>query len=220
MSTRAVGDRKRPRSALRAQTVAHTALALVDSGGLEALTMRRLATSLDVQLPTLYRLFDNKQALLDEMAETLLAGVPDRIEPTEGDWTERTKALARAIRETLLAQRDGARIVGGTYTTKEPTFNLVETVLSVLAEAGLSRERALWATTTLFSYVLGEVLEQQGAIGDESELVAASAYEGRFPHLAATPMERIFDFDARFEFGLRVLLAGLEGECTRPARPM
>ncbi|MBC3984073.1 TetR/AcrR family transcriptional regulator C-terminal domain-containing protein [Streptomyces sp. AC536] len=212
---RTQGDRSRARTPLRAETVARTALALVDSGGLESLTMRRLAASLEVQLPTLYRLFDNKQALLDETAETLLAGVLARADLTGDTWEERAAALARALRETLLAQRDGARIVGGTYTAQQATLTLADTMLAILGEAELPPEKALWAATTLFSYVLGEVLEQQGATGGETELLAASVRGGRYPRLAATPWERFVDFDARFDFGIRVLTAGLRAECAR-----
>ncbi|MFE6779359.1 TetR/AcrR family transcriptional regulator C-terminal domain-containing protein [Streptomyces sp. NPDC057702] len=213
MSTGTREGAGRARSPLRARAVARAALALVDSGGLESLTMRRLATSLEVQLPTLYRLFDNKRALLDEMAEALLGDVLERAELPEGAWPRRASALARALRATLLAQRDGARVVGGTYTVNEPTLALAETLLTILGEeADLAPEAALWAVTTLFSYVLGEVLEQQGATGGEVELLDTLAREGRYPHLAATPMHRFVDFDARFEFGLRVLMAGLAAE--------
>ncbi|WP_158890164.1 TetR/AcrR family transcriptional regulator C-terminal domain-containing protein [Amycolatopsis anabasis] len=213
MSTNADGTRTRRKTALRVETVARAALALVDSGGLESLTMRRLAVSLDVQLPTIYRLFDNKQALLDEMAETVLGGVLARVrEDGEADWAGRAAALARAMRETLLAQRDGARIVGGTYTAKQHTLTLAETMLASMRDAGFPGDTALRANTTIFSFVLGEVLEQQGATGGEIETLTASLRGGRYPCLAAAPVELIVDFDARFDFGLRILLAGLSAE--------
>ncbi|MEU3961575.1 TetR/AcrR family transcriptional regulator C-terminal domain-containing protein [Streptomyces buecherae] len=82
-------------------------------------------------------------------------------------------------------------------------------------EAELPPEKALWAATTLFSYALGEVREQQGATGGETEPFAASVRDGRYPRLAATPWERFVDFDARFDFGVRVLTAGLRAECAR-----
>lgn len=208
---------KRPatgtRTPLREETVARTALALVDSGGLESLTMRRLATALGVQLPALYRLFGNKQELLDEMAEMILAGVSARKRPADGEgWTERLAAIAHAIRACLLTQRDGARIVGGSFAAKRHahTLTLADTLVETMLEAGFSAERALWPCTTVFSFILGESLEQQGSAhaGDESDIAARTVDH---PHLSAA---HFLDFDARFDFGLRVLLAGLRAELT------
>ncbi|OLT24053.1 TetR family transcriptional regulator [Actinomadura sp. CNU-125] len=196
----------------RAETVVRAALALVDSGGLESLTMRKLAASLDMQLPTIYRMFDGKRELLDEMAEALIGDVLDRVRPGGAGWPERVAALARGLRAVLLEQRDGARIVGGSYTAKQPTMTVAETALTDLGEAGFPPETAIWAGTTVFCYVLGEVLEQQGADGGAAESLAGSAPGGAYPHLAAMPVERFLDFDARFEFGLRVILAGLRAE--------
>jgi TetR/AcrR family tetracycline transcriptional repressor len=213
MSTEA---RKRTDRSARAETVVCAALALVDSGGLESLTMRRLATSLGIQLPTIYRLFDGKQALLNEMAETILGRVLDRVRSDGGlddaDWTRRITRIARALRETLLEQRDGARIVGGSYTSKQPTLTLADTMLASLRAAGFPSGTLIWAMSTIFSFVLGEVLEQQGAHGAEADLITASVSDGAYPCLAATQVGRFLDFDARFDFGLRILLAGLTTE--------
>ncbi|GAA1948068.1 TetR/AcrR family transcriptional regulator C-terminal domain-containing protein [Amycolatopsis minnesotensis] len=208
MQTRAKG--KRTDGPARAETVARAALALVDSGGLESLTMRRLATSLDVQLPTIYRLFDGKQALLDAMAETILSGVPAEIAVDEdAGWAKRVTAFAHGLRKTLLTQRDGARIVGGNYAAQQHTHTLAETLLGGLHDAGFPAESAIWAGTTVFCYVLGEVLEQQGATGNEVEVLANSLRGNDFPRLAKMPVEQFVAFDARFEFGLHVVVSGL-----------
>ncbi|MDJ1135667.1 TetR/AcrR family transcriptional regulator C-terminal domain-containing protein [Streptomyces iconiensis] len=207
------GEKRQARGGtpLRAETVARTALALVNTGGLESLTMRKLVGVLGVQPPALYRLFGGKRDLLDEMAETVLAGVPDRVRlDQDADWAERVEALAHAVRECLLAQRDGARIVGGSYAAKghARTFTLAATMVETMMDAGFPAESALWPCTTIFSFILGETLEQQGAAdaGGES---AVAARISEHPSLPAVTADRFLDFDARFEFGLRVLLDGL-----------
>ncbi|MFD0904393.1 TetR/AcrR family transcriptional regulator C-terminal domain-containing protein [Actinomadura sediminis] len=212
MSKSEIGPGGRGGTAGRAETVVRAALALVDSGGLESLTMRRLATSLDMQLPTIYRLFDGKRELLDEMAETLLADVLDRVDLDGADWAEHIALLARGMREVLLAQRDGARIVGGNYAGKEPTLTLAERTLEAMREAGFPLETAIWAGTTVACYVVGEVLEQQGYRDGDAERLSASAVPGAYPNLAALPVDRFLDFDGRFEFGLRMIVTGLRGE--------
>ncbi|KPI08936.1 Tetracyclin repressor domain-containing protein [Actinobacteria bacterium OK074] len=221
--------------------MARAALALVDAGGLESLTMRRLATALDSQLPTIYRLFDGKGALMDEMANLVLAGVLDRLPhhwtgkaarpanatsppaatgpitpgwPDEMDWADRITALFNTVRQVLLAQRDGARIVGGSYATKSHTQThlLAETGLEILATAGFPPDTALRACTTLFSYTLGEVLEQQGTAGNEPETMNSTVDTGAYPHLTAASVDVFLDFDARFAFGVGVVVAGVRGE--------
>jgi TetR/AcrR family transcriptional regulator, tetracycline repressor protein len=204
----------RDRRAERTELVVRTALDLVNAEGLEALTMRRLATALGMQLPTIYRLFDSKQALLDEMSEMILSRVIGRIPPPAGDWTHNAAAMARELRACLLAQRDGARIVGGNYASQQPTLVLSEAVLAITHEAGFSPEAALWANTTLFCYILGEVLEQQGASDVGAERLKA-ADSGAYPRTAMTTVEHFLDFDGRFEFGLRILLAGLSAELAK-----
>src|SRR5258705_6833956 len=92
--------------------------------------MRRLATALKIQAPSLYWHFPNKQALLDGMADAIFGAVSlprNRKGKTGHDktwddktghdktWDERLKAVFRAIRKALLAHRDGARVFAGTY---------------------------------------------------------------------------------------------------------
>lgn len=185
------------------------ALALVNAGGLESLTMRRLADRLRAHLPTIYRLVDGKDALIDEMAETILAKALENSDSADSEWTARVKSLAAGLRSALLAQRDGARIVGGNYAAKRANLTFVDTLVGSIQAGGLARERALWAASSLFCYILGEVLEQQGAAGGEAETLDGVVQTGDYPHLASSPVERLLDFDARFDFGLNLLISGM-----------
>ncbi|OMC39041.1 TetR family transcriptional regulator [Mycobacterium sp. GA-1841] len=192
--------------------VVDEALALVNEGGLESLTMRRLADRLQAHLPTIYRLVDGKDALIDEMAETILAKALENSHAgvqSVQEWIDGVKNLAAALRSALLAQRDGARIVGGNYAAKRANLTFVDTLVGRIQAGGLTHERALWAASSLFCYVLGEVLEQQGAAGGETETLEGVVRAGEYPHLASSPVEHLLDFDARFDFGLNLLISGM-----------
>ncbi|QDY81448.1 TetR/AcrR family transcriptional regulator [Streptomyces qinzhouensis] len=180
---------------------------IVDADGLEALTMRRLADALKLQLPAIYRVFTNKQTLLDELAEAILAeALPDG----RGDhWTAEVALLAGQLRTALLAQRDGARIVGGSYAAKRNTLTYADRFVGIMRQAGLDGTAALWATSTVFCYVLGEALEQQGQSADALDRLDRNAARETYPQLFATPVEEIVNFDERFEFGLGLILDGL-----------
>ncbi|MEK8169181.1 TetR family transcriptional regulator [Streptomyces sp. M19] len=115
---------------LRRADVLSGALALLDEGGLEGLTMRRLAARLDVQAGALYWHFTNKQALLDAMADKLIEGVGENLPP--GPWDEQAAALAHRLRAALLAHRDGARVLAGTFVTESHTLTAGHAAMDIL----------------------------------------------------------------------------------------
>lgn len=204
-----VSTEQSPATTLQLETVVAAALALVDEGGLESLTMRRLATSLGAHLPTLYRLFGNKDALIDDMAEAILAGASAGADPPHGGWADGVKGLATSLRSALLDQRDGAQIVGGNYAAKQHNLTFIDNLVACTRASGLTDEHALWAASSVFCFVLGEALEQQGATGSELDTLKGVARPDRYPHLTTGPVELFFDFDARFTFGLDLLIAGM-----------
>lgn len=216
MSTGTAGDRV-ALVHLSAERVVAEALSLVNEGGLESLTMRRLADRLNAHLPTIYRLVDGKDALMDEMAETILANALSTFPPDGSDWTAQVKSLAAGLRSALLAQRDGARIVGGNYAAKRANLTYTDTLVGCMQGIGLVGEYALWASGAVFCFVLGEVLEQQGAGGGELENLEGALHAGNYPHLASSPVEHLLDFDARFEYGLNLLISGIRSGLDSPA---
>ena len=137
-----------PPPATRATALVTAALRIVDDSGTEALTMRRLADANKLQLPAIYRVFSNKQNLLDEMAEAIPAKVlPDG---RESDGKAEVALLARQLRQALPAQREDARIIGGGYAAKRHSPTLVERLVGVMRRAGFNGVAALWATSTVF----------------------------------------------------------------------
>lgn len=88
-------------------SVARSALALLDEVGLADLSMRRIAAGLDVQPSALYWHFASKQELLADLADRITASIP------QGSADVLT--TARSIRDALFAYRDGAELVLSTY---------------------------------------------------------------------------------------------------------
>ena len=199
--------------------VAETALDIVNQNGLEGLTMRTLSNTMGVQAPVLYRLIADKRQLLDEMAEVMVSRVT--IEDLgHGEPYEDIAESIRRLRRVLLAQRDGARIIGGSFSAKHNTLRTAEVMLGLMARVGLSTGRALQVMMTVFSFVLGEVLEEQGLPSYREwpdELVLSSARDVLddpfFTRLTYDLIaESLFQFEERFEAGLALLLAGIRVE--------
>lgn len=92
------GNRPRTRVALNRERILRAGLAEVDSHGLEALTMQRLAASLGTGAMSLYNHVKNKDDLLDGVSELIwreiAADAPPQDDPAR--WLE---DLGRAIRD-------------------------------------------------------------------------------------------------------------------------
>lgn len=197
---------------LRRSDVVDGALALIDAEGLDQLTMRKLATSLGVQAGGLYWHFENKQALLDAMAEKLLEGVGAPLDP--GPWDQRLAVLAGRLRAALLSHRDGARVVAGTYVSEPNTLLAGRTAVEVLGTAGIPLERAGWVAFAVMYYVLGYTIEEQARQQlpgrDDWAVRLAAVSEHQDPQfLRALTSVVASDPTERFRYGVELFLDGL-----------
>ncbi|MFI6322439.1 TetR/AcrR family transcriptional regulator C-terminal domain-containing protein [Nonomuraea sp. NPDC050556] len=154
-----MGENKRP--GLSRHMLIETALRLLDEVGLEGLTVRRLATELGVQSPALYWHIRTKQELLDGMADeiVLAAGMGP---PREGEsWQEWLMRRAHAYRGSLLAHRDGARVVANAASLSPETVRLFNEELDALVGRGFTPVLALRTIAALTRYINGFVLQEQ-----------------------------------------------------------
>ncbi|MCR5858948.1 TetR/AcrR family transcriptional regulator C-terminal domain-containing protein [Mesorhizobium sp. J428] len=202
----------------RSGIVAH-ALDLLDEVGVEGLSMRRLADALQVQAPALYWHFSGKPALLDEMAEALVAGVADRI-PVGGDYGEVLRSGAQEMRRALLSRRDGARVFAGTFVARANVLGLGEILVGSLRRAGFDDSVAPRAVFSLMYYVMGFVIEEQ-ALAEKSRhcagahplagpLEAFFASSEGYPNIRASLPELLETHqDTRFDFGVDLVVNGL-----------
>jgi TetR/AcrR family tetracycline transcriptional repressor len=198
---------------LRRERVVDVAIALLDADGLDALTMRKLATRLGVQPGALYWHFAGKQALLDAMADRFLEGFTADL--LTGSWDEQFAALGWRLRQVLLSHRDGARVMAGTYVAEPNTILLGNVAIEILQGAGLPPERAGWATFAAFHFVIGHTIEEQAQL----ELTERGAWEPKLTvdgienKLAATAFTA--DPAERFGYGLQLFLDGIRQQLAR-----
>lgn len=121
--------------------------------GVQQVTMRELAAELGAAVPSVYYHVPGKQAALDLLAESVLAGIPV---PETGPWDVRLAGLYCAAREVMLDVPGIAGILqtrgGGERARRLDRFSR-----SLLAEAGLTKSVAAAAHTVLYTYLLGSV---------------------------------------------------------------
>jgi TetR/AcrR family transcriptional regulator, tetracycline repressor protein len=198
--------------------IVQAALRLLDNTGLEDLTLRKLAQALDIQAPTLYWHFKSKDALIDEMATLVLASgganlVPD--EPSD-DWRVWVSTFGQGLRKTLLAYRDGGRMIAGTRLTNTLFQETAERIGGHLTQAGFTTRQAVTLLSAVYTFTVSFVIEEQAVFPKPGERSPAYDIEMRKTHLdpEAFPLLReagevLFDrFDQRFEESIDLMLRG------------
>jgi len=203
------------RAGLDRDRILAAALRLADRDGLDALTMRRLAADLDFEAMSLYHHVPGKAALLEGLAERVLAEVRlPRVAP--GDRPAAVRSVARALRANALAHPNAIPLLGALGLGSPAARRHVEDVLELLGSAGFAPRAAFTTFLLVRSYVLGYVLwevrhAEARAAGiippTEATILAAAG----LPQLASIATFVIaFDNDAEFERGLDALVAGLD----------
>ena len=217
------------------ERIVEAAIRLLDEVGLVGLSMRRLAEQLGIQAATLYWYIRDKQELLGLLAETICAEVqpPDPTAP----WRIRVEALMREYRRVLLAHRDAAHILAATLPAGPHRLRLVDQSLGAVLAAGFEGWAASRAGRLLVDYTTGFVQEEYitaarprlaptatADAGDTREaasvrlatITEASRQAEEYPNIAALgPFLVDDDGEARFTFGLSVILDGLEQRRSR-----
>ncbi|BAJ74904.1 transcriptional regulator [Microbacterium testaceum StLB037] len=171
-----------------ADDVARTALRILDDHGLPDLTMRRLATALEVQPSALYWHFPNKQTLLAELSDRIVGRMASGIPVDLG-------AEAHALRDALLTYRDGAEVVSSTLALGLGSSLAHDRLASAVAAAGFDADTARRGATTVLHYALGFVWHEQQRLQYDS----AGARDAGASSLESDD----------FAFGLDLIAAGL-----------
>ncbi|MFE0172359.1 TetR/AcrR family transcriptional regulator C-terminal domain-containing protein [Streptomyces sp. NPDC059002] len=187
-------------------TVIRTALELLDEKGLAALSTRAVADRLGVRMNTVLWHVKTKARLLELMADAVIGEIPHDDLPET--WDERVRELARRYRQALLAHRDGAALVVGTYAAEPHTLRFTNTLVGALLDGGFEDRDAAWTTWTIAYFTLGLTQEEQAAAQQSLEgRLAAAVSETAHPAL-----HRVLahlgpeSFDERFESGLAAIL--------------
>jgi AcrR family transcriptional regulator len=181
--------------------VAEAALRILDEFGLPDLTMRRLAAALDVQPSALYWHFPNKQTLLAELADRIVAHTRPAAEDG-ARWEERTRVEAVELRDALLAYRDGAEVVTSTLALGLGSSDIVERLGASMRYGGFDPATSRRAATVLLHFVLGHVTHEQQRLQYDSLGVAAN---GAAPEDIGADVDEVDSF----VFGVDLLIRGM-----------
>jgi TetR/AcrR family tetracycline transcriptional repressor len=200
--------------------VTRAALKLLNEVGLEQLTLRLLAKELRIQAPTVYWHFKSKGELIDEMATLVLAEGARQLVPAKDsrDWSVWATAFGDGLRKTLLAYRDGARMVAGSRLTNTEYLKTVERIGAALIGEGFTVRQAVVLLSTIYNYTQSFVMEEQAVFprpNERSPQYDIAMRNGKLDPKEFPIMRRsgsiLFDkFGRRFKEGLDLILRGVK----------
>lgn len=199
------------------ERIVATALELLDERGMDALTVRALATALGVRAPALYWHVRDKQELLDEMATEVMrrVGIALSTIGPGGDWRDDLCAYARILRSEYLAHRDGAKIFSGTRLSDPNVLRTKEVWFARWTAAGMALVDADDAIDVATAFVVGFVIEEQErrqsteADPTRYSLAGRDAWLGEEYLMVREAGHARDDGDSRFERQLDIVLDGI-----------
>jgi len=218
MSTKAkpVSQRRVPLSRDR---VLAAATALADEGGIDSLTMRKLGQELGVEAMALYRHATNKDDIIDGIVDLVFSEID--LPSLEADWKTAMRQRAFSVREVLSRHRWAIGLMESRTNPGPANLRHHDAVLGSLRAAGFDMAMAAHAYSLLDSYVYGFAQTQMNLPFESSDDLVEMAQSmlqpfpvNEFPNLAAFITEHAmkpgYDYGDEFEYGLDVILDGLE----------
>jgi len=209
------------KATLTTEAVVAAAIEVLDEGGVAGLSMRRVAEHLGTGAASLYAHVSGKEELLELVYDALVGQVP-LVEPDPATWREQLRQIMRDFHDVLVSHTDAALAGLGRIPTSPQTMAAAEVLAGIMRAGGLSPKVVALGLDQLVLYVSATAFEdglfRRGM--DEEEMLRyyagihafyAALPANRYPVLASIAPDMTGHDDVeRFNFGLDVLISGLE----------
>jgi TetR/AcrR family tetracycline transcriptional repressor len=210
------------RTRLSKQAVVDRGLALADAGGLDKLTIRRLAQDLGVTPMALYWHFRSKDDLLTGLADQLWGEIDINVDPSK-PWSRQLRGLMESLIAVLRAHPSASQLLLETEKQSEPALRATEVTLEVLHGAGFDpRHASAIARSTLWTGLMLKMSEPGSKPGmtdaeleehlRQSQVRMAMLPADRYPRVVecAAELTRCGDPEFHYRFGIDLFIAGVE----------
>ena len=213
-----------PRLPLTRERVLAAAVALADRGGIESLSMRKLAQELGVEAMSLYHHVANKDDILDGLVDVVFGEID--LPSGEDGWKAAMRRRAISAREALRRHPWATGMMESRPTPGAANLRHHDAVLGVLRGAGFSLELAAHAYSLLDSYIYGFALEEASLpfhtpeeAAQVAQAIMAEFPASEYPHLTEIAVDHVlqpgYDYGNEYLFGLDLILDGLERALAR-----
>ena len=211
--------RGRSRRALSTEAIVETALRIADEDGVDAVSMRRIASELRVGTMSLYHHVGDKDELIELMADAISG---ELLIPGEvlGDWREALRAIAQRTRATFVRHPWLIETAGQRPLVTPNQLRHVEQSIAAVADLDVDRETAVAMVMAVDDYTIGHVFrrfrfgegERPSTTPEDRERIRDLLDTGEFPLLAAAyaPDSDLAPPDDTFDAGLEWLFDGMQ----------
>lgn len=208
------------RQPLSRRRIVLAALALAESEGMAAITMRRVATTLEVTPMSLYNHVADKAELLDLMLDYVIGDLVRASANDTGSWEDRLRAVARRNHDLWKRHPVFAQVYVDGVTIGPYGLANIERIVGILRDAGFRDEDAAEAFFVLFHYSVASILvgpakpvdpsrrdsRSDGTVDSIVDLYFSALPRTEIPNVVAAVPHMPRD---AFEFGLELLIDGL-----------
>ena len=220
---------------LSRETIVAAAIEIADAEGIEAVSIRRLATKLGARPMSLYSHIERKGDLIDLMVDEVLGGSVLPESPPSGDWRDDLRRIAQRTRENTRAHPWMIGVAFRRPFIGPNALRHIDQSLAAVSELPLPPERKRAVLLAVDTYTLGFVrwelkaldrgkgagggcagIDDGGPSGAEIDAyIAAQAASGKYPHLHELGGKKSMSLGVKaeaFQTGLDWLIAGIEAE--------
>lgn len=209
--------RRRRSTPLTRNIVLATALKIADAGGIESLSMRKVAQELKVEAMSLYNHVKNKDDILDGIIELVVSEI--EVPTIGGDWRAAMRQRSLSAHEVLMRHSWATMLLMSRPNVGPAMLRYVDATIGCLRAAGFSFALADYAWNALDSHLYGFTLQQLNfpfepdEYADAAENFLPMLPQDQYPHLYALSMEVMkgrHDGRNQLSFGLDLILDGLD----------
>jgi AcrR family transcriptional regulator len=204
------------RAPLSRERILHGAVAVADTAGIGALTMRSLARELGVKPMSLYHYFAGKDEILDGIVDLVFSEID--LPVPGGDWTSQLRSRAVSARRALRRHPWAIGLMESRANPGPATLRHHDATLGTLRAAGFSVAMTAHAYALIDSYTYGFALQEAAlpvnpkTVAEATETIMPQLAD-KYPYLAEMATEHIlqpgYDFGSEFEVGFSVILNAL-----------
>jgi len=200
---------------------------LLNKVGIEEFSMRKLAVELNIQAPSIYWYFKNKQSIFQSLANEI---AKESILSTklEGTWKEKLTNFAVGIKDTLSKYPCSAQLLMRTIPTEPDYMILINELLQIIDELPMEDKDKFSSIMCLLNYVIFfeldkyeqkktqlMIFEEYGP--NDAQNLFKQPFE-QFPDDGVKVLKRIYNnnlfedigSDRMFENGLYIIISGIE----------
>jgi AcrR family transcriptional regulator len=172
--------------------IATAGIKLADAGGLEAVSMRKVAAAIGAGAASLYRYVETRDELLELMSDTV-SGQLDLSAPPTGDWRADILLLAHEIRRVYRLHPWMLDVPPGRVALGPNAVSYLEHALEIMQGVHISA-RVKMEIVAMINGLVGLFVRTELAVGEnttawaqgQAEFLGAVIVAGEHPHLAAT----------------------------------